>query len=220
MKSAMAGRRLVLKTVGGILGLGLLSRHAVAAVERGKAYLPVKSPQLPETAGKIEILEFFSYTCPHCFALEGTIGPWSKRLPTDASFRRLPVAFLESTLPLARAYFALESMGGLEKAHLQVFDAFQEQGVQLNREKTLFAWIGKQGLDAKRFEDSYRSFGVQAKLSRARQLAQAFDINAVPSLVVGGKYLTSAALAGGKDALPGVLDELLALVRKEARGRG
>jgi len=218
MKPTFLGRRLSLKIIGVAIGAAL-SADLLAAIEWGKEYVAVKSPQPSEVAGKIEVLEFFSYTCPHCFKLEGTIGPWSKRLPADVAFHRMPVASSESTLPLARVYFALEAMGVLEKAHLQVFDAFQEQGVPLNREKTLFEWIGKQGLDVKQFEDTYRSFGVQTKVSRAKQLSQAFDINAVPTLVVGGKYLTSASLVGSKDALPKVLDGLLALVRKETRGR-
>lgn len=206
-----------------LLGMAVsaaLTNTTYAAIQRGKEYQLVKSPQLPESTGKVEILEFFAYTCPHCFKLEEVVGPWSKGLAEEVVFRRIPVVFTESTVPLARTYFALEAMGALEKIHLRVFQALQEQQVWLIQEKILFEWIGKQGMDVRRFEETYRSFGIQTKISRARQLAQVFDINAVPTLVVGGKYQTSASLAGSKEALPKVLDELVALVKKEKRAGG
>lgn len=202
-------------SIGGLL----LASRVHAAMERGRKYVPVKAPQAPESAGKIEVLEFFSYTCPHCYRLEGVIEPWLKRLPGDVVFRRIPVIFQESALPLAQAYYVLDAMGRLDVLHLKIFDAFQQKGIRLDREETLLEWVGTQGVDAKRFAEIYRSFGIQAKLSRARRLAQLFEIDGVPSLVIGGKYLTSTSLAGTKEAVPRVADELVALVRKETKER-
>lgn len=204
-----------------LLALGIpLMRSADAAIQPGKEYRLVKSPQPQASAGQVEILEFFAYTCPHCFRLEAVVGPWAKNLPAEVVFRRMPVVFAESTVPLAKAYFTLEAMEAVEPLHLRVFQALQEQQVWLMQEKTLFAWIARQGIDAKRFEEIYRSFAIHGQTSRARQLAQTFAIDAVPTLVVGGKYRTSASLAGSAAALPKVLDELVALIRQENRARG
>lgn len=204
-----------------LLALGApLARSANATIQPGKGYRRVKSPQRQESAGPVEILEFFAYTCPHCFRLEAVVGPWAKNLPAEVAFRRLPVVFAESTVPLAKAYFTLEAMRAVEPLHLRVFQALQEQQVWLMQEKTLFAWVARQGIDAKQFEEVYRSFAIHGQTSRARQLAQTFEIDAVPTLVVGGKYQTSASLAGSEAALPKVLDDLVALIRQENRGRG
>lgn len=110
-------------------------------------------------------------------------------------------------------------MGSVDALHLRVFDALQERHIRLDQERTLFEWIAAQGVDAKRFRDLYRSFTVEAELSRALQLADQYRIDSVPSVVVGGKYLTSASLAGSKEAVPQVLDALVAMVRKEMKGR-
>jgi len=219
MKDFSPARRNALTKLALSIGGLLLVSPGHAAIERGREYMPVKAPQSPESAGKIEVLEFFSYTCPHCFRLEGVIEPWLKRLPADVVFRRVPVSFQESSLPLAQAYYVLDSMGRLDTLHLKIFDAFQQKGIRLDRERTLLEWVGTQGVDAKRFAETYQSFGLRAKLARARQLAQAFEIDSVPSLIVGGKYLTSTELAGNKEAVPKVVDELVALVRKETRER-
>jgi len=219
VESFSQARRKTLTKLALSMGGLLLAGRVHAAIERGREYMPVKVPQSAESAGKIEVLEFFSYTCPHCFRLEGVIEPWLKRLPADVAFRRIPVIFQESALPLAQAYYVLESMGRLDMVHLKIFDAYQQKGIHLDREKTLLEWVGTQGVDAKRFAETYQSFGLRAKLARARQLAQAFEIDSVPSLVVGGKYLTSTELAGNKEAVPRIVDELVALVRIETRER-
>jgi thiol:disulfide interchange protein DsbA len=200
--------------------LAPLTRSADAAIQPGTEYRLVKSPQRQESTGQVEILEFFAYTCPHCYRLETVVGPWAKKLPAEIALRRLPVVFAESTVPLAKAYFTLEAMGAIEPLHLRMFQALQEQQVWLMQEKTLFAWIARQGIDAKRFAEIYRSFAIHGQTSRARQLAQTFEIDAVPTLVVGGKYQTSASLAGSAAALPKVLDDLVTLIRQENRGRG
>lgn len=201
--NAVRGRRSALIRLALTLGAPLLAGPALAAVEWGREYVPVKSPQAPETPGKIDVVEFFSYACPHCFRLEAVVGPWSRKLPQKVDFLRMPVAFNDSTLPLARAYFALESMGLLDRLHLKIFEALHEHSVPLNQEKVLLEWIGRAGADTKRFADTYRSFGIEARLKRARFLAQAYDIDSVPTLVVGGKYLTSAAMAGSKESRAG-----------------
>jgi protein dithiol oxidoreductase (disulfide-forming) len=216
MKTISPIRRQLLAVLPVALCAPLLIGRANAAVEWGREYLPVKSPQPPEHTGKIDVVEFFSYGCPHCYKLEPVIAPWVAIAPGTVSFQRMPVVFQESSKALARGYFALETMGLLPRLHLKFFEALQEKNIPLSQEQTLFDWIGKQGVDAKRFADTYASFGIESKIKRARFLAEAYEINSVPTLVVGGKYQTSNVMAGSKENLPRVLDELVQLARQDA----
>lgn len=171
--------------------------------------------------GTIEVLEFFAYTCPHCYRLESVIAPWSEHLSADVRFTRVPVAFSEAGAVLARAFYAIQALGLHERLHARLFAALHDQQLPLGREETLLDWLVSQGIDRARFAATLNAFGTQSRLARAKDLAAAYAIDSVPTLVVGDRYQTSAALAGSQAALPRVLDELIALVRDEARsGKG
>ena len=194
--------------------------NAQAALQAGKDYVPVSPPQPTETArNNVEVLEFFSYGCPHCNEFEPILHPWVAKLPADVTFRREPVIFSASWAPLAKLYFTAEAMGALDKLHEAAFAAIHSQHVNLTDEKVLFAWVAKQGVDGKKFAEVYNSFAVVSKVQRAKQLAQAYGIAGVPTLVVDGKYQTSASLTGGHAQTLPVLDELIAKARRERAGK-
>jgi protein dithiol oxidoreductase (disulfide-forming) len=210
-------RRDFLRLSGAML-VGGVCAPVQAAIEWGREYVPVTHQQ-PSAKGEIEVLEFFSYTCPHCYHLEPTIAPWAKALPKDVTFHQVPVAFNNAAKLLAKAYYATEVLGLHDRLHLKFFAAMHDEHVPLTREESLRDWLAKQGVDAKKFMDAMESFAVQSQVARAVQLSQAFDIDAVPTLIVGGKYLTSVGHAGSQDRLPSVLDELVRLVRQERAGK-
>lgn len=179
----------------------------------GREYTLVAQPQ-PTDSKKIEVMEIFAYSCPHCFDLEPTIHSWSKKLPKDVSFVRIHAVSNPAWLPLAKLFYALESLGELERLNADAFNAYHIKDVKLSDEKTATEWVAKQGVDAKKFTDAYNSFGVQSKIARSRQLTSAFGINGVPTIVVAGKFQTSAAMAGGHENALRVTDYLINLARK------
>ena len=190
-------------------GIALLSLGAGAEPQLGKEYALVSPPQATETGKKIEVLEIFSYRCPHCFELEPLIEPWAKKLPKNVVFRRMPAAFNDSWVPLAKAYYAAEAIGVTEKIHAEIFNAVHVLKLNLNDENILFDWVAKQGVDRKKFADAYRSFGVQSQVARNRQQVAAYGVDGVPSIIVNGKYSSSSSMAGGHEALLQTLNFLI-----------
>ncbi|TRZ66812.1 MAG: thiol:disulfide interchange protein DsbA/DsbL [Rhodocyclaceae bacterium] len=199
-------------------GLSVVSAlpDAWATLEAGKQYAQIKQPQPQPVNGKTEVLEFFSYTCPHCYHLEGTIEPWARRLPKDVEFRRVPVTFNKAATITAKTFYAAEAMGVREKIHLSLFAALHDQGLPLTQEQPLLDWIAKQGIDRKKFSDTMNSFTVQSQLAQATQLMKGYDIDAVPSVVIGGRYLTSVTHTGSEATLPGVMNELIQMAKTGA----
>lgn len=205
----------------GLIGISLLlaAGSASAALQAGREYKPLTPPQPVETGAKIEVIEFFWYSCPHCYDLEPTLKKWVARLPKDVEFRRIPAVLADSWAPNARTFYTLEALGELGRLHGDVFDAIHAGHVRLENEKIQFEWMAKKGIDGKKFSDAWNSFSVQSKTKRAEQLTHAYGIDArdvgVPALIVDGKYLTMISMAGGPDQLMKVLDELIAKARSE-----
>ena len=194
-----------------------VARGALAAepLVEGKNYGRLKVPVPVETGKKIEVIEFFSYGCPHCAELEQFLGPWRSKLPADVEFRRVPVAFQPAWVNLGRVYYTLDALGEEAKLSPAVFAAIHGGNVQLSNEKTFFDWAASKGLDRKKVEDMYNSFAMNGKMNRAKQLAQTYNIQSVPTLIVDGKFLISSSSAGGHDNVPTVVDAAIATARAE-----
>jgi thiol:disulfide interchange protein DsbA len=202
------------------LCLGLMwSASAQAELEMGKQYILVSPAQPTETGKNVEVLVFFSYACPHCHDLEPVLNPWVKKLPGDVTFRRLPAVFSDKWLVLARVFYTAEALGQLDRLHPAIFNAMHVDRLDLTNEKTLQEWVGKNGIEVKKFMDTYNSFSVQGKAQRAKQLTRAFAITGVPAVVVDGKYLTSASQTGSNEKLLPVLDDLIKKARQERGGK-
>lgn len=202
------------------LFLGLMwSASAQAELELGKQYVLVSPSQPTETGKNIEVLEFFSYGCPHCHDLEPVLNPWVKKLPSDVTFRRLPAVFSEKWAILARVFYTAEALGQMDNLHPAIFKAMHVDHIDLTNEKMLQEWAGKNGVESKKFMETYNSFAVVNKARRAMQLTRAFAITGVPALVVDGKYLTSASQTGSNERMLSVLDELIKKARQERGGK-
>jgi protein dithiol oxidoreductase (disulfide-forming) len=190
------------------LALFSLALPAHAQLALGRDYVVIE-PALPtDDPAKIEVIEFFSYACPHCGDLAPHIAKWAAKLPVEIVFRRIPVGFSSPFYQnMARLYYALEAIGELQRLDDAVFTAIHVKGLKLIDEKSIADWASLQGVDAKKFSDAYNSFGVISKTRRADQMAQAAKITGVPALVVDGRYLVT-----GKDVK--THDDLLALTDK------
>jgi len=189
---------------------------ASAQYTEGKEYLRYKQPFPVETGRKIEVIEFFSYGCPHCADLEPYMQAWIKRLPPDVQFRRIPVAFQPAWENLGRVYYTLEALGEEAKLSPEVFAAIHGNArINLAQEQKFFDWAASKGLDRKKVEDTYKSFGVAGKIGRAKQTAQTYNIQSVPTLIVDGKFLVSSSTAGTHERVPGALDAAIAVARAE-----
>jgi thiol:disulfide interchange protein DsbA len=199
----------------GALALGLPAAAQGGPVE-GTHYVRLGQP-LPVTApaGKVEVVEFFWYGCPHCNAFEPALEAWVKKLPEFVAFRRVPVQFREEPFGThQRIYFALETMGQLEAMHRKVFAAIHNDRLKLDKPAEIQAFMSKNGLDGARFIEVMNSFGVQTKARQAKQLAEAYKIDGVPALGIQGRFYTSGSLAGGQDKMLVVADFLIQASRK------
>ena len=192
-----------------------VSGSAFAQLVEGKNYARLGNPQPVESGRKIEVIEFFSYGCPHCAELEPHLDAWLAKLPQDVAFRRVPVMFQQRWTPLAKIYYTLDALGAETKLSPDVFKAIHGQGVSLWDSDKFYDWAATKGLDRKKVEEVFTSFAVDGKMKRALQLAQAYNIQSVPTVVVDGKFVTSSDRVGTHAQLPAAIDELIVKARAE-----
>ena len=199
------------------LGAALTVSMTSFAQTTGKDYTPISPVQPTEDGAKIEVLEFFSYGCPHCSDFNPILHAWASKLPADVVIKKVPVTFGRAAWGnVAKLYYTLEITGDLNRLEADVFKAIHQERANLFDEKTLTEWVVKKGVDQKKFTETFSSFGVMSKVKRADQMAQAYKIQGVPALAVEGKYLV-----GGKDfneALA-ITDKLIAKARSEKSGK-
>jgi len=207
-------KRLAIYFLGALAWFAVTAAGAADLVE-GKEYVRLRNPQPVETGKKIEVIEFFSYGCPHCSDLEPILQAWMQKLPPDVQFRRVPVMFQQRWEALAKIYYTLDAMGDETRLSPEVFKAVHVNGVPLYQDKAFFDWAASHGLDRTRVAEVYGSFAVSSKFNRAKALAQAYNIQSVPTIVVDGKYLTASDRVGTHAAMPPVLDALVAKARAE-----
>jgi len=193
--------------------LGLIALPAAHALQPGKDYLPLQPAQATDSPGKFEVIEFFAYTCSHCFDLEPELVAWLKTLPRDVTFKRVPAVFSEKWEPMARAYYTLEALGQLDALHGEVFEAIHVKNRNLGSAASFADWAASHGLNRKRVLDTYNSFAVGMKMAQAKQMSQAYRLSGVPALVVNGRYLTSGSLTGSHSRTLQVVDSLIARER-------
>jgi thiol:disulfide interchange protein DsbA len=191
-----------------LFALLLLPLAGHAQFLEGVEYTHV-SPQPVETGNKIEVREFFWYGCPHCFSLEPSVEKWRKTMPKNVQFVRTPAVFNAQWAVHARAYYAFETLGITEKMHSPLFQALHVDKRRLFDAESIATFVAEKGGDRKAFLDAYNSFGMQANLNRATQAGRAYNIESVPTLIVDGKYMTNANIAGGFDRAMQVVNFLI-----------
>jgi thiol:disulfide interchange protein DsbA len=199
----------------------LCATQAQAEVEAGKDYGLLKSPQAV-SGDKIEVLEFFYYGCPHCYHFHPQLHAWGKKLPKDVALRYVPVTLWDE--PIARAFFALETMGQIEKLHNDFFEAYNVFKIDLSSEDKITEFVSKHGVDKAKFSNAYHSFDVDNKVKRTNMILEIYDVtyhdhkggSGTPSIVVDGKFkvFNRESAEDTMKALNSVID----IARKERRG--
>ena len=200
-----------------VAGVALVQSPAQAQSkppEAGTDYLvldkvaPVEAPK-----GKVEVVEFFWYNCPHCNVFEPTFAAWSKQVPKDVAVRRVPIAFQADFAPQQQLFYALEALGLVDKLHAKVFAAVHVEKQNLSKPEAITDWVVKQGVDKAKFLEQFNSFSTASKVKRATQLQDAYLVDGVPSLGVAGRFFTDAGKAKGLDRALKVVEFLAAKVR-------
>lgn len=205
-----AGRRLfVAATLAGAVGTAFAQR----APQEGTEYRPVK-PQQPTDAptGKIEVVEFFWYGCPHCNTLEPVLDEWTKKLPADVQFRKVHVPFNDARHQ--QLFYTLETLGKTKDLNPKVFAAIHGERNRMNTPELLVAFAEKNGVDKKTFIDTFNSFGVQTKMKRATTLAEGYGVDGVPAFGVNGRWYTAPSMAGSNANALRVVEMLIEQERK------
>ena len=183
--------------------------------KEGKDFKRLDKPVAPDApAGKVDVIEFFWYSCPHCNAFEPTLDAWVKAAPKDLSVRRVPVAFNASFVPQQKLYYTLEGMGKLDALHAKVFRAIHVEKAKLAKDDEILAWVTQQGVDVAKFKEVYGSFSVANQVRRASQLQDSYGVEGVPSMGVAGKYYTDGTMAGSMQTVLQVVEYLVATARK------
>ena len=211
-----------------IAAIGLLASTAFASPadpKLGADYVQLGSPQPAQVVGKkVEVIEFFMYHCPHCNVLEPYLAEWVKKQGANINFRRVHMPYGSVKDPEAHLYLTLEAMGMLDTLHAKVFKAIHVDRVRMNTDEVVLDWAVKNGIDKKKFLDSWNSFGVMTKLNRLPAILNAYKVDSVPALVIDGRFMTSPSVVSaankGMDeaalskATVEVLDGIVAKVAK------
>ncbi len=192
---------------------GMTAQAADVPLETGKTYVELANPVPVSVPGKIEVVELFWYGCPHCYAFEPTINPWVEKLPKDVNFRRLPAMFGGPWDAHGQLFLTLEAMGVEHKVHNAVFEAIQKQGKRLTKPDEMADFVATQGVDKDKFLATFNSFAIQGQIKQAKELAQKYGVQGVPTLIVNGKYRFDLGTAGGPEAVLNVADQLIAKER-------
>ena len=167
-----------------------------AAPQSGIDYRTLERQQPTESGKKIEVTEFFWYSCPHCFAFEPHLKEWVKKHGDNIVFKRVPVNFRESFIPQQKLYYALEAMGKADELQDKVFHAIHVEHLNLDTDAGILEFVVKHGVDKQKFLEAYNAFGTQAKVRRASSLQEAYKIDGVPTIAIDGKYETSPSIVG------------------------
>ncbi len=203
------------------VGVGFMAASMASSAQEqlteGKDYQRLKAPQTVESGAKIEVIEFYSYGCNHCRDLEEFLGPWTKKVPADVAFKRVPVAFQPAWNSLGKIYYTLEALGR-EDLTPKIFLAIHGGNVKMHEEKVFFDWAGNNGLDAKKVEEMWGSFAVNSKMNRAKTLAANYQVDSVPMVFVDGKFKVQPhLLKGSHKDVPAAIDFLIAKARTERK---
>ena len=191
----------------------MISGAALAAAEVGKDYSLLNPPQ-PTDTKKIEVLEFFFYGCSHCYHLHPQLSAWEKSMPKDVQLTLVPTIFRDSWEPMARTFYALESMGQQQLLHDALYKVWNVDNNQLIEEDKIRDFVASRGVDGAKFSAAYNSFSMQSKVARAKQMIRSYNISGTPTLVVDGKYVIEGLQP--EDTIR-VLKDVIAIARKNHR---
>jgi protein dithiol oxidoreductase (disulfide-forming) len=182
---------------------------APAAAQQQPGIVELNPPLATDSKGKVEVVEFFWYECPHCNAFDPMLDAWVRKLPDDVYFHRVPVGFTARHVATQKLFFALDDMGKLDSLHRKIFAAIHVQNQRLLTEPEMVAFVSANGVDGAKFSEMYHSFQVATQSTKAKQLTDAYKIDGVPALGIQGRFYTSGSLAGTHERALAVADFLI-----------
>ena len=181
--------------------------------QEGRDFQALPKPIAVPANGKIEVIEFFWYACPHCFAFEPAIEPWILKLPADVHFRRVPVGFDARKEIHQRIFYTWEALGVVEQMHLKTFSRFHVQKKPIDSIGDMVAFAQENGLDATKVQAAWNSFGVQSRCSAAKHLEDDYGIERMPEMAIAGRFVAVAQPAAGPDSVLVTTDWLINRIR-------
>jgi thiol:disulfide interchange protein DsbA len=181
-------------------------------------YRDVKPAQPVDTGNKIEVLEFFQYSCPHCYAFNPDLDAWRKKLAPDVEYRRVHINWDNSTLPHTKIYYSLEQLGRVNDVHEKVFNAIHAGHKRLLDPNEIADLMAANGIDRKQWLEVFNSFSIATKANKAMATWKAYKIDGTPTLACDGRYLTSPSIVGSRTGSLAVLDGLIQRTRAAKAG--
>lgn len=210
----MKRREFSAAVIGAGVGAVSMATQAQGGPIEGTHYVRLSQPVPTMAAGKIEVVEFFWYGCPHCNALEPLLTQWRRDLPADVGFRKVHVGFGERWVPHQQMFYALTALGRADEFGDRIFRALHVDGTNLDDRDRMADFLARSGLDRARFIAAFDSPAVRTEMTRAGELAKALGITGVPSLAVNRRWVTSPSMAVGNAAALKVVDHLLQQERR------
>ena len=210
-----AKRRQLLITVAALPGITWA--QAARPLQEMKDFRPVTPAQPSESGNKIEVLEFFQYSCPHCRTYDPVLQGWRKTLPADVEYRSIPISWDDKSVPHVRIYYTLEALGKTNELHSKIFEAIQDKRMSLLKPEEIADFMATQGIDRKQWLDAYNSFSVGARANRAGQVWRAYKVDGTPSMAIDGKYVTSPSMVRSAEGSLLVMDSLIQRARSERK---
>ena len=186
---------------------GLWAQDAYIEGTDYKTISPAVKTSQPD---KVVVTEVFWYGCPHCFRFEPFAEKWSASLPAGVVFEQVPSILNTRWTEHARAYYALKMMNALDQTHKALFNAIHVKRQRLNSLDTLAGFVAERGLDEKQFRENYFSFPVETQLRKNIKIEKRYGHNGVPAVIVNGKYLVTASLAGSNQRMVEIMSFLVA----------
>ncbi|HJW52850.1 MAG TPA: thiol:disulfide interchange protein DsbA/DsbL [Burkholderiaceae bacterium] len=211
----LSRRHLLVATVASVAAPIRAQTQTPRAPQVGKDYMVLKKPVPTDSGAKVEVLEFFQYSCPHCFAYDPFLTTWRKKLPPDVEYKRIPIAWDNSTMPHVRIYYTLEALGKLPEMHEKIFAAIQKNKQPLLDPDQIAEFMAANGIDRKQWIDTYNSFSIAARANRAGQIWRAYNVDGTPMMGVDGKFTTAPSMVGSREGSLIVLDYLVQQARAE-----
>jgi len=202
-----------------LLAIGALLPVVARAQSRGPVegtdFKLVQPPQPVESGNKVEVLEFFYYLCPHCYAFRPELDAWRKKVSADVDYRRIHINWDNSNLNHTKMYYALEQLGRIGDIHEKIFDAIHVAKKRLLDPNEIADLMAANGIDRKQFLEMFNSFTVASRVNKAGQTWRAYKVDGTPTMGCDGKFLTSPSMVGSTSGCLAVLDFLIQRARGE-----
>jgi protein dithiol oxidoreductase (disulfide-forming) len=191
--------------------------QAPSIPQEGSEFTVLSSPQPTDPPGKIEVLDFFWYGCPHCYAFLPELEAWRKRLASDVAFKHVPVTLNPGTEAHTKIFYALQSLGKVDELHIKVFDALQIKRMRMLDTDEIADFMAANGIARDKWLAAFNSFSVAGGLNRARLTARAYLVDSTPTLACDGRFVTSPAMGHSYSpgGVLGVMDYLLDRARRD-----